>query len=79
MYEALQHNLGTARVVAVTLYQMGFPEAAGSFRTHPTEAAPTGSAVGRFKANLIFEETEKHLEKERKQFVKKLVVFLPSR
>lgn len=77
--EALQNNLGTVGVVVVTLYKMGFPEAVGSFRTHQIKAAPIGSAVGRFKANLVFKETEKKLKEEGEQFVKKLVVFLPSR
>ncbi|XP_032464271.1 non-specific lipid-transfer protein-like [Phocoena sinus] len=51
---------------------MGFPEAAGSLRTHQIEAAPTSSAVDGFKANLVFKETEKKLEEEGEQCVKKI-------
>ncbi|XP_004438622.1 PREDICTED: non-specific lipid-transfer protein [Ceratotherium simum simum] len=69
---ALQHNLGLGGAVVVTLYRMGFPEAASSFRTHQIEAAPTSSAVDGFKANLVFKEIEKKLEEEGEQFVKKI-------
>ncbi|XP_007455507.1 PREDICTED: non-specific lipid-transfer protein-like [Lipotes vexillifer] len=51
---------------------MGFPEAAGSFRTHQNEAAPTSSAADGFKANLAFKEIEKKLEEEGEQLVKKI-------
>lgn len=66
---ALQHNLGLGGAVVVTVYKMGFPEAA---RAYQIEAAPTGSAVDGFKANLIFKEIEKRLEEEGEQFVKKI-------
>uniref|UniRef100_A0AC11D7S2 Sterol carrier protein 2 n=1 Tax=Ovis aries TaxID=9940 RepID=A0AC11D7S2_SHEEP len=66
---ALQHNLGIGGAAVVTLYKMGFPEAA---RTHQIEAAPTSSAVDGFKANLVFKEIEKKLEDEGEQFVKKI-------
>ncbi|XP_065769006.1 sterol carrier protein 2 [Muntiacus reevesi] len=69
---ALQHNLGLGGAAVVTLYKMGFPEAASSFRTHQIEAAPTSSAVDGFKANLVFKEIEKKLEDEGEQFVKKI-------
>ncbi|ELW65446.1 non-specific lipid-transfer protein isoform X1 [Tupaia chinensis] len=69
---ALQHNLGIGGAVVVTLYKMGFPEAASSFRTHQIEAAPTSSAGDGFKANLVFKEIEKKLEEEGEQFVKKI-------
>ncbi|XP_007976914.1 sterol carrier protein 2 isoform X3 [Chlorocebus sabaeus] len=69
---ALQHNLGLGGAVVVTLYKMGFPEAASSFRTHQIEAAPTNSANDGFKANLVFKEIEKKLEEEGEQFVKKI-------
>ncbi|KAM9692599.1 sterol carrier protein 2 [Dama dama] len=69
---ALQHNLGLGGAAVVTLYKMGFPEAASSFRTHQVEAAPTSSAVDGFKANLVFKEIEKKLEDEGEQFVKKI-------
>lgn len=69
---ALQHNLGIGGAVVVTLYRMGFPEAASSFRTHQVSAAPTGSAGDGFKANLVFKEIEKKLEEEGEQFVKKI-------
>lgn len=58
IHEAMQHNLGTGGAVVVILYKMGFPEAASSFRTYQIEAAPTRSAVGRFKANLVLKETQ---------------------
>ncbi|XP_038522152.1 non-specific lipid-transfer protein isoform X1 [Canis lupus familiaris] len=66
---ALQHNLGIGGAVVVTLYKMGFPEAA---RTHQIEAVPTSSAVDGFKANLVFKEIEKKLEEEGEEFVKKI-------
>nr|KAF6380231.1 sterol carrier protein 2 [Myotis myotis] len=66
---ALQHNLGLGGAVVVTIYRMGFPEAA---RTHQIEAAPTSAAVEGFKANLVFKEIEKKLEEEGEQFVKKI-------
>ncbi|XP_042807280.1 sterol carrier protein 2 [Panthera onca] len=66
---ALQHNLGIGGAVVVTLYKMGFPEAA---RTHQIEAAPTSSAFDGFKANHVFKEIEKKLEEEGEQFVKKI-------
>ncbi|XP_055485019.1 sterol carrier protein 2 [Psammomys obesus] len=69
---ALQHNLGLGGAVVVTLYKMGFPEAASSFRTHQISAAPTSSASDGFKANLVFKEIEKKLEEEGEQFVKKI-------
>uniref|UniRef100_A0A8C8Y0L5 Sterol carrier protein 2 n=1 Tax=Panthera leo TaxID=9689 RepID=A0A8C8Y0L5_PANLE len=69
---ALQHNLGIGGAVVVTLYKMGFPEAASSFRTHQIEAAPTSSAFDGFKANHVFKEIEKKLEEEGEQFVKKI-------
>ncbi|KAM6217901.1 sterol carrier protein 2 isoform 3-T3 [Rhynchocyon petersi] len=69
---ALQHNLGVGGAVVITLYKMGFPEAARSFRTQQIEAAPTSSAADGFKANLVFKEIEKKLEEEGEQFVKKI-------
>ncbi|KAM5266281.1 sterol carrier protein 2 [Hipposideros larvatus] len=66
---ALQHNLGLGGAAVVTLYKMGFPEAA---RTHQIEAAPTSSAADGFKASLVFKEIEKKLEEEGEQFVKKI-------
>ncbi|XP_012662652.1 non-specific lipid-transfer protein [Otolemur garnettii] len=69
---ALQHNLGIGGAVVVTIYRMGFPEAASSFRTHQIEAAPTSSPGDGFKANVVFKEIEKKLEEEGEQFVKKI-------
>ncbi|XP_004679078.1 PREDICTED: non-specific lipid-transfer protein [Condylura cristata] len=66
---ALQHNLGLGGAAVVTLYKMGFPEAA---RTRQVVAVPTSSAVDGFKANLVFKEIEKKLEEEGEQFVKKI-------
>ncbi|XP_036899145.1 sterol carrier protein 2 [Sturnira hondurensis] len=65
---ALQHNLGLGGAVVITVYKMGFPEAA---RTQIV-AVPTNSAVEGFKASLIFKEIEKKLEEEGEQFVKKI-------
>nr|XP_035931161.1 non-specific lipid-transfer protein [Halichoerus grypus] len=69
---ALQHNLGIGGAVVVTIYKMGFPEAASSFRTHQIEALPTSAAVNGFKADVVFKEIEKKLEEEGEQFVKKI-------
>uniref|UniRef100_A0A6I8N2Y1 Sterol carrier protein 2 n=2 Tax=Ornithorhynchus anatinus TaxID=9258 RepID=A0A6I8N2Y1_ORNAN len=69
---ALQHNLGLGGAVVVTLYRMGFPDRARSFRPHQIEAVPTSAAVDGFKANLVFKEIEKKLEEEGEQFVKKI-------
>ncbi|XP_054996030.1 sterol carrier protein 2 [Sorex araneus] len=69
---ALQHNLGLGGAAVVTVYRMGFPEAAGSFRGHNIEAAPTSSAGDGFKSHLVFKEIEKKLEEEGEQFVKKI-------
>ncbi|XP_022352905.1 non-specific lipid-transfer protein isoform X2 [Enhydra lutris kenyoni] len=66
---ALQHNLGIGGAVVVTIYRMGFPEAA---RTHQIEVVPTGSTVDGFKANFVFKEIEKKLEEEGEEFVKKI-------
>ncbi|XP_020030221.2 sterol carrier protein 2 isoform X2 [Castor canadensis] len=66
---ALQHNLGLGGAVVVTIYKMGFPEAA---RSHQIQAVPTSSAGDGFKANLVFKEIEKKLEEEGEQFVKKI-------
>ncbi|XP_066125269.1 sterol carrier protein 2 [Saccopteryx bilineata] len=66
---ALQHNLGLGGAAVVTIYKMGFPEAA---RTRQIQAIPTSSAVEGFKANLIFKEIEKKLEEEGEEFVKKI-------
>ncbi|XP_057567056.1 sterol carrier protein 2 [Hippopotamus amphibius kiboko] len=66
---ALQHNLGIGGAVVVTLYKMGFPEAA---RTYQIEAAPASSAVDGFKAHLVFKEIEKKLEEEGEKLVKKI-------
>uniref|UniRef100_A0A8C3VUE3 Sterol carrier protein 2 n=1 Tax=Catagonus wagneri TaxID=51154 RepID=A0A8C3VUE3_9CETA len=69
---ALQHNLGLGGAVVITLYKMGFPEAASSFRTPQIEAALASSAYDGFKADLVFKEIEKKLQEEGEQFVKKI-------
>ncbi|XP_054837294.1 sterol carrier protein 2 isoform X2 [Eublepharis macularius] len=66
---ALQHNLGLGGAVVVSLYRMGFPEAA---RNRQIRAIPTRAAVDGFKANLVFKEIEKKLQEEGEQFVKKI-------
>uniref|UniRef100_A0A4X1WAS6 propanoyl-CoA C-acyltransferase n=1 Tax=Sus scrofa TaxID=9823 RepID=A0A4X1WAS6_PIG len=60
---ALQHNLGLGGAAVVTLYRMGFPEAA---RSPQVEAVPTSSTLDGFKANLVFKEIEKRLEEARR-------------
>ncbi|XP_058159555.1 sterol carrier protein 2 isoform X1 [Dasypus novemcinctus] len=66
---ALQHNFGLGGAVVITLYKMGFPEAA---RNCQIEAVPTSAAVDGFKANLVFKEIEKKLKEDGEQFVKKI-------
>ncbi|XP_045060155.1 sterol carrier protein 2 isoform X2 [Desmodus rotundus] len=66
---ALQHNFGLGGAAVVTIYRMGFPEAA---RTPQIAAVPTNSAVEGFKASLVFKEIEKKLAEEGEQFVKKI-------
>ncbi|XP_019356831.1 PREDICTED: non-specific lipid-transfer protein [Gavialis gangeticus] len=66
---ALQHNIGLGGAVVVTLYRMGFPEAAGN---HRIQAIPTSALVDGFKAHLVFKEIEKKLEEEGEKFVKKI-------
>ncbi|XP_074762289.1 sterol carrier protein 2 isoform X1 [Athene noctua] len=66
---ALQHNLGLGGAVVVTLYAMGFPEAASTGRI---AAVPLSAAVDGFKAHLVFKEIEKKLQEEGEQFVKKI-------
>lgn len=66
---ALQHNLGLGGAVVVTLYKMGFPEAVTN---HKIQATPASSGMDGFKANLVFKEIEKRLEKEGEQLVKKI-------
>ncbi|XP_015975820.2 non-specific lipid-transfer protein isoform X1 [Rousettus aegyptiacus] len=66
---ALQHNLGLGGAVVITLYKMGFPEAVTN---HKIQATPASSGMDGFKANLVFKEIEKRLEKEGEQLVKKI-------
>ncbi|XP_061488996.1 sterol carrier protein 2 [Rhineura floridana] len=66
---ALQHNLGLGGAVVITLYRMGFPEAA---RNRQIQAIPTRAAVDGFKAHLVFKEIEKKLQEEGEQYVKKI-------
>ncbi|XP_060087815.1 sterol carrier protein 2 [Heteronotia binoei] len=66
---ALQHNLGLGGAAVVSLYRMGFPEAA---RCRQIQAIPTNAAVDGFKASLVFKEIEKKLQEEGEQFVKKI-------
>ncbi|XP_078526646.1 sterol carrier protein 2 [Lissotriton helveticus] len=69
---ALQHNIGLGGAVVVTLYKMGFPEAASGSRH--IQAVPVSAAVEvhDFKANLVFKEIEKKLHEEGEQYVKKI-------
>ncbi|XP_015666376.1 non-specific lipid-transfer protein [Protobothrops mucrosquamatus] len=66
---ALQHNLGLGGAVVVSLYRMGFPEAA---RNWEIQAIPTRAMVDGFKSSLVFKEIEKKLEEEGEQYVKKI-------
>uniref|UniRef100_A0A8D0DVI3 Sterol carrier protein 2 n=1 Tax=Salvator merianae TaxID=96440 RepID=A0A8D0DVI3_SALMN len=66
---ALQHNLGLGGAVVVTLYRMGFPEAA---RNRQIQAVPTRAGADGFKADLVFKEIEKKLQEEGEGYVKKI-------
>lgn len=66
---ALQHNLGLGGAAVVSLFRMGFPEAASS---RQIQAAPTKATVDGFKASLVFREIQKKLEEEGEQYVKKI-------
>uniref|UniRef100_A0A8D0H2D0 Sterol carrier protein 2 n=1 Tax=Sphenodon punctatus TaxID=8508 RepID=A0A8D0H2D0_SPHPU len=66
---ALQHNIGLGGAVVVTLYRMGFPEAA---RTRRIQAIPVNAAFDGFKAHLVFREIEKRLAEEGEAYVKKI-------
>ncbi|XP_058033624.1 sterol carrier protein 2 isoform X1 [Ahaetulla prasina] len=66
---ALQHNLGLGGAVVVSLYRMGFPEAA---RNRSIQAIPTRAVVDGFKSALVFKEIEKKLQEEGEQYVKKI-------
>ncbi|XP_070602016.1 sterol carrier protein 2 isoform X2 [Erythrolamprus reginae] len=66
---ALQHNLGLGGAVVVSLYRMGFPEAA---RNRSIQAVSTRAVVDGFKSSLVFKEIEKKLQEEGEQYVKKI-------
>ncbi|XP_026521668.1 non-specific lipid-transfer protein isoform X2 [Notechis scutatus] len=66
---ALQHNLGLGGAVVVSLYRMGFPEAA---RNQSIQAIPTRAIVDGFKSALVFKEIEKKLQEEGEEYVKKI-------
>ncbi|XP_043941388.1 sterol carrier protein 2 [Protopterus annectens] len=68
---ALQHNIGLGGAVVVTLYKMGFPEAA---RDQNIQAVLTSAGVSTdgFKSHAVFKEIEKRLQQEGPQFVKKI-------
>ncbi|XP_069794582.1 sterol carrier protein 2 isoform X1 [Narcine bancroftii] len=68
---ALQHNIGLGGAVVVTIYRMGFPDAA---RNQYIQAIPTSAAssVNGFKALNVFKEIERKLQEEGEQFVKKI-------
>ncbi|XP_013918289.1 PREDICTED: non-specific lipid-transfer protein [Thamnophis sirtalis] len=66
---ALQHNFGLGSAVVVSLYRMGFPEAA---RNRNIQAIPTRAMVDGFKSALVFKEIEKKLQEEGEQYVKKI-------
>ncbi|XP_067893331.1 sterol carrier protein 2 isoform X2 [Heterodontus francisci] len=68
---ALQHNIGLGGAVVVTIYRMGFPEAA---RRQNIQAVLTSAvaSVNGFKAQTVFREIEKKLQEEGELFVKKI-------
>ncbi|ETE63321.1 Non-specific lipid-transfer protein [Ophiophagus hannah] len=66
---ALQHNFGLGGAVVVSLYRMGFPEAA---RNRSIQAIPTRAVVDGFKSALVFKEIEKKLQEEGEEYVKKI-------
>ncbi|KAH0618611.1 hypothetical protein JD844_017982 [Phrynosoma platyrhinos] len=66
---ALQHNLGIGGAVVISLYTMGFPEAA---RNHQIQAVPTKADLDGFKSHLVFKEIEKKLQEEGEEYVKKI-------
>ncbi|XP_034270986.1 sterol carrier protein 2 [Pantherophis guttatus] len=66
---ALQHNFGLGGAVVVSLYRMGFPEAA---RNRSIQAIPTRAMVDGFKSSLVFKEIEKKLQEEGEEYVKKI-------
>ncbi|XP_060685777.1 sterol carrier protein 2 [Hemiscyllium ocellatum] len=68
---ALQHNIGLGGAVVVTIYRMGFPQAA---RRQNIQAVLTNAVanVSGFKAQTVFREIEKKLQEEGERFVKKI-------
>lgn len=66
----LQHNLGLGGAVVITIYKLGFPEAAKSRQIYaqPTSAL---SSPG-FQSGAIFEEMQKSLEQNGAEIVKKV-------
>ncbi|XP_067846410.1 sterol carrier protein 2 [Heptranchias perlo] len=68
---ALQHNIGLGGAVVVTIYRMGFPEAARSQNIQAVLTSAVTSVNG-FKAQTVFREIEKKLQEEGENFVKKI-------
>lgn len=68
---ALQHNVGLGGAVVVTLYRLGFPKYQSSGRTIQSMATGALSA-GDFKTKVIFDEIEKQLKTNGKEYVKKV-------
>ncbi|GFO19025.1 non-specific lipid-transfer protein-like [Plakobranchus ocellatus] len=66
----LQHNLGLGGAVVITLYKLGFPEAA---RGRQLVAQPTSSvSTPGFKCSQIFVEMQKKLEQDGANIVNKV-------
>ncbi|GFR93708.1 non-specific lipid-transfer protein-like [Elysia marginata] len=66
----LQHNLGLGGAVVITLYKLGFPEAA---RSRQIQAQPTsGLSSPGFQSGAIFENMQKSLEENGAEIVKKV-------
>ncbi|KAL0966514.1 hypothetical protein UPYG_G00296190 [Umbra pygmaea] len=66
---ALQHNIGLGGAVVVTLYRMGFPQAA---RSHIAAVPTSASSLQGFKTYPVFQEIQKKLQKEGEGLVKKI-------
>ncbi|RUS89453.1 hypothetical protein EGW08_002750 [Elysia chlorotica] len=66
----LQHNLGLGGAVVITLYKLGFPQAAMSRQIQPQ--AVSGISIPGFKSVAVFERMQKALEDNGAETVKKI-------
>ncbi|KAK3735896.1 hypothetical protein RRG08_041082 [Elysia crispata] len=66
----LQHNLGLGGAVVITLYKLGFPEAA---KSRQLQAQPVSAlSIPGFKSVTVFEQMQKALEENGAEVVKKV-------